>query len=147
MLKIRHAYDGAQDEVSHSTGLSCAKDKGLTKQSHKDECDINKITRAYEKTGILPELIRENPRYGDFSEVPDYQDALNVVLHAEAQFGALDAHIRARFANDPAQFLEFATNPDNLEELTRLGLAKPVAEAPAPVPESPVPAAPGAPKA
>lgn len=144
-MLIRHQYDGLQDKISHETALDCSKDKGLTKQSHRDECDINKITRSYERTGNLPQLISANPRYGDFSNVPDYLEAMNTVLHAEAQFRALDAHIRARFENDPAQFLEFATNADNLEEMRRLGLAKPLASDPAPVPISPDPAAPGAP--
>ena len=58
----------------------------MTKQSFKDECDINNILKKYETTGALPSLILENPQYGDYSNVPAYQDALNIVMKAEEQF-------------------------------------------------------------
>ena len=54
----------------------------------------------------------------------DYQKSLNLVLHAQSQFDALPAHTRARFANDPKMFLEFTSNPENIEEMIKLGLAK-----------------------
>ena len=132
---IRHIYDDRQDEVSEMSGISFLGDPGLTKQSAKDECDINKITARYERTGALPDMIRANPKYGDFSEAPTYLEACNIVLHAEEQFMALDAKVRARFANDPALFLEFATNKENLEEMVKMGLAIAPSPAPAPVPE------------
>lgn len=122
-IRIRHIYDELQDEISQEAGLDCSNDPGRTKQSDKDACDINLITKRYERTGTLPDLIQREPRYGDFSAVPDFQAALDLVHLAEAQFGALDAHIRTRFANDPANFLAFATNPANLDEMVKLGLA------------------------
>jgi len=96
---------------------------GMTKQSFKDECDINSIVKKALKNGLLPDG-NPNPIYGDFSDVKDYQQGLNVVMKAEAQFSSLPAHIRSRFQNDPAKFLEFATNADNLDEMRKLGLAK-----------------------
>lgn len=122
-MEIRHRYDGKQDEVSEMSSLSCKGDPGKTKQAHRDECDINKITAKYERTGQLPDLIRSNPRYGDFTDVPTYQEALDRVILAGEQFNALDAHIRARFGNDPALFLEFATDKRNMKELVKMGLA------------------------
>lgn len=140
-MEIRSIYDGKQDEVSEMSGLSCEGDPGETKQSAKDECDINKITARYERTGALPDLIRQDARYGDFSNVPDYMTALNVVNLANEQFGALDAHVRARFDNDPSKFLAFATDKRNIGDMVKLGLAT----APAPTPVDPAPAvAPGA---
>lgn len=136
-MEIRHIYDGKQDLVSDALGLDC-KDKSRTKQSEKDACDINKITARYEPTGQLPDLIRTNPRYGDFSEVPTYQEALHIVMHAQDQFAALDAKIRNRFQNDPAQFLAFATDQRNLKEMVELGLATAPVEPPAPVAVPPV---------
>lgn len=130
---IRHMYDGLQDEVSQLTGLDCSKDKGQTKQSMKDDCDINLIVKRYEKTGALPDMIRSEPRYGDFSEVPTFQDALGIVHLAEEQFAALDAPLRRRFGNNPVEFLEFATNPSNIDEMIKLGLAT-AREIPAPIP-------------
>lgn len=95
----------------------------MAKQSFRDECDINNVLKKYNKTGQLPDLIKQNPQYGDFSEAPDYQDALNLVILAEQQFNALPAHARKRFNNDPAEFLAFVHNSDNAEEMVSLGLA------------------------
>lgn len=94
-----------------------------TKQSFKDECDINLVMKKFEKEGQLPSMIKENPKYGDFSSPLDYQESLNTVIHANEQFAALPSSIRQRFSNDPQQFLEFAVNPKNGEELVNLGLA------------------------
>lgn len=96
-----------------------------TMQSMKDECDINLILKRYKSTGILPDLIRQNPQFGDFTEVTDYQSSMEVVLKANAQFDALSAEVRERFHNDPAKFLEFCNNKQNGEEMVRLGLAIP----------------------
>lgn len=95
-----------------------------TKQSFKDQLDINKIVAKSRKNGVLPEMIKANPRYGDFSNVPDYLAAQIVVQHANEQFDALSAQTRERFRNDPALFLEFVGDPQNLDEMIKLGLAK-----------------------
>jgi len=113
------------DELFVGSVVDCSGDPGRTKQADAAACDINNILKRYEKTGILPGMIRENPSYGDFSEAPDFQEALNLVRDAERQFGALDAPIRSRFDNDPAKFLEFVHNPSNIEEMANLGLLKP----------------------
>lgn len=95
----------------------------MTKKAFKDECDVNHIMRRFEKTGQLPVINRGTPLYGDYSEVPTYQDALNIVERAEQQFAGLPSVVRARFANDPAQFLNFANDPTNAEEMVKMGLA------------------------
>ena len=127
------AYENRKRQV-----LDCSHEPSMTQQSAKDECDINNILKRYEKTGILPDLIREDGAYGDFSEVPEYQEALNIVEKAQFQFNSLDGHLRKRFDNEPAKFLEFCQNPANLEEMYTLGLAirpepkiEPVVTAPA----------------
>lgn len=142
-LVIRSQYDGLQDEISHETGLDCSKTPSLTKQSAKDECDINVITKRYEKNGgELPNLIKAEPRYGDFSNVPDYLQACELVLLANSQFDALDARLRARFGNDPAQFLAFTHDERNLPEMIKLGLATEKQQTPPPSQPVPAPATP-----
>lgn len=89
-----------------------------------EEVDINTIVKRFGLTGQLPTSVR-TPNYGDFTGVVDYQTALNTVMEAENLFSALPAEIRKRFENDPQQYLEFCENPDNIEELRKLGLAKP----------------------
>lgn len=103
--------------------IDCSDEPSRTLQSDAESSDINNILKRYEKTGMLPELIKENPQYGDFSEVPDYQTALEIVTKSHEQFAALDGRVRAQFKNDPAEFLAFATNPDNMEQMVNMGLA------------------------
>lgn len=111
-----------------------------TKQSFKDECDINNIVRKPN----LPELIEQGKliaQYGDFSEAPDYHEAQNIVARAHNQFSLLPSKVRERFNNDPAKFLDFANDPRSAPEMIRLGLAT---LSPDPTPQ---PASPASPKA
>lgn len=93
-------------EMHKKTALAIDPDEAQTKQSFKDECDINHIMARYKKTGQLPDMIRENPQFGDFSDVPSYLEAWNRVQFAETQFAALPAAVRQECFNDPAVFLE-----------------------------------------
>jgi phage internal scaffolding protein len=93
------------------------------KQSFKDECDINYIMDRYTKNGQLPDMIKENPTYGDFSSDKTYQEALNIVLKADEQFMALPIQIREKFHHEPSEFLTFVENPANQAELINMGLA------------------------
>ncbi|WNK13058.1 MAG: internal scaffolding protein [Microvirus sp.] len=122
MITARHEY---MDRPILASDLSCEGDKGVTKQSDLKDCDINSIFKKYERSGQLPDLILKDGRYGDYTEVPDYQDAMNIVKTASEQFDALDVDIRNRFANDPASFLAFATDAKNYDEMERMGLLKP----------------------
>lgn len=108
------------------------KEPSLTKQYFKEECDINNILKKFNATGQLPDMIKQNPVYGDFSDVASFQEALSIVNHAYEQFEALPSTLRDRFANDPEKFLAFCEDGNNLEELVKLGLAKKVEKEGAP---------------
>jgi len=113
------------DRPALASDLTFEGDKGVTKQADLKDCDINGIFKKYEKYGQLPEMIVKDGRYGDFSEVPDYQEALNIVSTANEQFDALDVELRNKFANDPAKFLAFVTDPKNIDEVEKMGFLKP----------------------
>lgn len=98
-------------------------DPTRTHQSFKEECDINTILKRYNKTGQLPEIIKTNPQYGDFSSQLSYQESLDVVMKAQEQFDALPSAVRERFGNDPSRFLAFANDPKSVEEMVAMGLA------------------------
>lgn len=95
----------------------------LTKQADAEGADINNIVRRYLQTGVAPGY-QGDPMYGDFSDVHDFRAALEIVAEANAQFAGLEANVRARFDNDPAKFLEFVNNPNNGDELVKMGLAE-----------------------
>lgn len=105
-------------------------EKTLVQQSSRDETDINRIMAKYEKTGVLTHVARYAGQYGDFSGVPDYKAGMEIVMAADDMFMSLPAKIRDRFNNDPAQFIEFATDEKNQDEMRSMGLA-PKAPAPA----------------
>ncbi|QKI28929.1 VP3 [Kummerowia striata gokushovirus] len=95
--RVRHEFDPSEKR---------------TKDSFKDETDINKIMAKYLATGQLPHLARQDPRYGDFSDVGTYQEAMDVVLLAREQFDALPAAVRAECLNDPMIFLDKVQDED-----------------------------------
>lgn len=109
--------------------------EGRTKQSHKDETDINSIMKRFEKTGMIEFINSHEPKYGDVTAM-DYQTSMQNVAQANEMFADLPAKVRDRFDNDPAELLEFLDNPANREEAVLLGLVEPQKE---PNPETPVP--------
>lgn len=100
-------------------------ENGRTKQEFREQCNINKIMDRFYKRGVLPEMIKKNPQYGDFSNATDYQNSLHLVMKAQEQFQALSSKVRSQFDNDPQKFLEFAENPENKEKMAELDLLKP----------------------
>lgn len=121
-MKARSYADTYTDKDAAKFGIDFTGEISRTKQSEAEACDINVIMERYIATGIPPEA-RGTPMYGDYSDVGTFQEALDIVRQAEAQFAALDARTRGRFQNDPAQFLEFCENPQNIDEMVTLGLA------------------------
>lgn len=116
-LTIKKPYD------PHSRVKQHVGEESRTQQHMAGETDINNIMRKYEKTGILTHVSRYAGQYGDFSGVPDYKTGVELVMAADEMFMSLPAKIRDRFNNDPAQFIDFATDEENLEELRSMGLA------------------------
>lgn len=110
------------------------KEPVLTQQSSKDECDINLIVAAAKRGADISHLSRAVPMYGDFTGLPSYRDALNMVNKARDMFMGLDAFVRERFGNDPGRLLDFLADDKNRDEAVKLGLVK---APPAPVPDDP----------
>lgn len=96
-------------------------DPGVTQQSFRDEVDINEIVRRFGLTGSLPENFRP-PMVGDFTNVVDFQSALNAVIAAREAFEQMPGELRARFANDPQRLIDFLGDEKNRDEALKLGL-------------------------
>lgn len=118
---LRAPYNYDVDKVSDETGLKC-EDDSLTIQSSKDESDINVIVDRFTKTGTMPQLMMP-PLNADFDAVFDFQDAMNLTRAAKESFDAMPAKVRTRFNNDPAAFVDFCSDQDNIDEMRKLGLA------------------------
>ena len=138
--KFRTPDDGLNDFISDMTA-HFDMTPSMTKQEFTDECDINVLMRRFQQTQD-PSVLKFNTRVpiaantfeyddnGNKRPIVDltnvsasYHEALNYVSDTKSEFMKLNADIRARFKNDPQEFLNFVANPANQEELIRMGLA------------------------
>lgn len=127
---FRSAYDCQSDAVSRCVALSFPDSEGKfgrTKQSFKDECDINNIMKRFARTGVLDFAARQEPRYGDCTGL-EFTESMQRVAAANTMFHELPSHIRDRFKNSPAAFLDFVNNDANRVEAEKMGLLKVKAE-------------------
>lgn len=94
-------------------------------QSHfAEECNIRNILRKYDRDGVITHIHNREPKYGDFSELPDYQQTMQRLQIARDEFMNIPSQIREKFHNDPGKFFEFVTDPKNHQELIDMGLIK-----------------------
>lgn len=106
---------------------------GRTKQSFKDQTDINLIMGRYLKGGVVDHLATHGGKYGDVSPL-SFHEAMEIVAKSQEMFLDLPSELRKRFSNEPALFLDFVQKVDsegnlvNLDEMRRLGLARPAPE-------------------
>lgn len=94
-----------------------------TKQSFKQECDINHLLLKYQKTGLLDHVSVHKGNYDNLNYVQDYHTSLNQLNEAQETFDSLPSSIRKHFHNDPELFVNFVLDPDNKEELIQMGLS------------------------
>lgn len=94
----------------------------MTKQSFKEECDINTILRQYQMTGVITHVNEAQPQYADLPEPLEYQEALHKVQEAEAAFYRLPKEVRDRYGNEPAGLLQALANPAEADFLRQQGI-------------------------
>jgi phage internal scaffolding protein len=100
--------------------------KSRTSQEFAEDADINNIMARYVKTGTVPMYMDRNMLDGDM-HVMSYHEMQNVIADANSAFASLPATVRARFENDPAKYIEFVSDENNLEEARELGMLSPEA--------------------
>ena len=93
-----------------------------THQSFKDEVDINQVMKRYRLSGTIPQH-QVPPDYTDYSNLGDYQDALNLIAQAKTMFEELPFEIRKQFKHSPEDLVAFCSDPNNQAEAIRLGIA------------------------
>lgn len=96
--------------------------ESLTQQHFAKEADVRNIIKQYDRTGLIANVARGVAQYGDYSEINEYRESLDMVNRANDNFMQLPAEIREMFGNDAGTFFEFATNPENEETMVKLGL-------------------------
>lgn len=94
-----------------------------TKQSEAAAVDINVILKNYERSGYLPPPLKAAV-FTDVSDIGDFREAVAVIEAARDGFMQLPAEVRSRFDNDPAAFLDYISQPQQYDELVKLGLVE-----------------------
>lgn len=117
---LRSSFNYDRDAASNESALECL-DESMAIQSAEEESNINTIVRRFGISGELPGGYAM-PQSGDFTNIPDFHTAMNLVRKAQEEFVRVPAEIRARFNNDPGRFMEFFDDPANYDEALKLGL-------------------------
>jgi len=80
----------------------------LTRSSFKDECDVNKIVKTYQTTGMVNHVARVSPQYGDAPEI-DFFQAMNVT----ADLATAEERGELEFDAPEAEAPEAPKEPEN----------------------------------
>lgn len=91
-------------------------------QSHKDNCDINRVLDRAKTGQAAGHLMKYQGVYGDFSDFDEntYETMVTRLAAAHTIFNDLPAEIRQEFGNNPGVFFQKVNDPrfkDRLEEL------------------------------
>jgi len=99
---------------------------GRTKQSFRDECDINLIMQRAAQGGTISHLAKFEGIYADFSDF-DFQEHTQKLTRGREVFDDLPAEIRREFSQSPAAFFKYVNDPANKDDLLKKlpGLARP----------------------
>lgn len=107
-----------------------------TKQMFRDGTRIDNVLKKYATAGVdsamAPWLFAQGMATAPFGvdQGKDYHAQLSAVTSVRQYFESLPAKLRARFGNDPAQFVAFVSDDRNREEAEKLGLVKAPDKAP-----------------
>lgn len=123
-VKYLNQTDQASLDKRSRAGGTINDQPSLTKQGAAPDCDINNIVRAFGRNFPVPPEVMDPRYYGDLSDVPDLQTALERIREAEAHFQALPSRLRSKFNNSPAELWDFINDPSNADEAVELGLLK-----------------------
>jgi hypothetical protein len=127
----KNGYPQATYDFYKSNGSDTVvfnREPSLTRQEFAEECDINTLMKRYEGHGQTINYLLAQPAQGgmylDFAELPqDLMGYMQFMDKAKVAFMTLPAIVRKEFDNDPIMFCDFASDPENLEQMRAWDLA------------------------
>lgn len=128
MVPLRDFYMPHKPVYAPGFGPADPPQVSMTRQEFADEADINKIMAKYE--GAWPPVPYDHDPsqyYLDVSEVPDLMTAHAFLDQATKAFMTLPAKVRREMNDDPREFVKFASDPANVEQMREWKLAAPKA--------------------
>lgn len=125
LMKWRTQYNIEQDlQADRNTAIrNFGPSKTIQDAPDSDLAEL--LTRfGYKDGSNLPTSLGniDLSHYGDYSETVTLKDALDINRNAKDLFRTLPAKLRAKFANNPFNMLEWVHDPDNAEEAVKIGL-------------------------
>lgn len=118
MPKIVAGYDEKEKSSTIITDFGPTK----TKQALAEQLDVNKIVRKYGGVDQVAAAHSFEAVYGvDFNSI-DIHQAIDMLDRASELFESVPSEIRAKFDNDAGKYIDFATNPQNLEQMRAWGM-------------------------
>lgn len=112
-----------QTAYSHQKHIGTINDlPSKTKQSLLDDADINKIVKRHMATETLQELDKLEKVYGQITST-NLMDAYRQIDDAQAAFNDIPSGIRKKFDQDAGAFIDYATDPKNIDQMVKWGLA------------------------
>jgi phage internal scaffolding protein len=107
---------------THRSQIDFEGDEGLTEQCHRQSCDMHHIMKKHQETGLINHVNQYKGRYDEMPNDLQFHDAMNVIATANSMFESVPSHIRAEFDNSPALFIKFMQDPQNKDQIEKMGL-------------------------
>lgn len=114
---VRKSWEREQLTMPYTEGLA-----SRTKQSFKDQCDVNFIVSQFQRTGTITHRAAGRPQYADVSEAGSLLESIEAVEQAASDFLDLPSGVRAAAGNDPVTFLEMTATKGGMDYLVEAGL-------------------------
>lgn len=92
---------------------------GRTKQSQKNETDINMLLERASRSDSLSHLDKYQPLYGDYAGY-DFEKHINTITAGQGIFEQLPAEVKREFDQSAQKFFEYVTDDKNKERLPQL---------------------------
>jgi phage internal scaffolding protein len=91
-------------------------DPSLTVQEQKDSTDVNNILKRFQATGLIEHVNSNEAQYGEFGQY-DYHENATMVARINSSFEELPSSVRAQFNNNPQEWVEHISIPENIEDM------------------------------
>lgn len=95
-------------------------------EQYADACQTDTIIRKYNMMGVNPFIAAGGSQYLDTTQIPSFVVAQNAQIKVKEYFEGLPSDIRLEFNNDPMQFAEVVSDPQNADYLREIGVLAPL---------------------
>ena len=120
MAKFKKEFESHSRVYMPTTEVDGLPLPSLTEQQYKNECDLNLLIKAYQKSGVpLPAPVMNCM---DCTTVMQFETAKQVIADAESSFECLPSNIRDEFKT-VQNYLQYISDEKNIKDVYERGLA------------------------